>query len=268
MKSFGIILVVLLISGICSAEELSVSAPKKTYFKMFQPNYFIFGYNTLKNIKGDSISDTDVEGFSKYRISFLYELTNLKNHNIFFHYTQVSFWNIGQESSPFAETNYRPGVMYHVQLKNRYVHTLLGGLYHESNGEKDTRSKSLDVSIEVIAQRQDTIRNSVLKSSLRLFYSPEAFIEENPEYHTYMGYHNLFFELTFREYFVLEFLTRGFLLSNKGAFRFGFISKTREKMNALFTPGIYIQWYYGYGESLLNYKTKSNSVRGGIIFRY
>lgn len=237
-------------------------------FQMFMPNYFILGRNIYNSYKEKEINDVDVEGFTKFQVSFMYDITKIKkSHFIFFHYTQVSFWNIGQESNPFAEINYQPGILYNYKLNNRYLNDFRIGIFHESNGESEDRSKSLDIGFQTYLLKEFKLKDFTFNTILRIFYVPESSLEENPEYHDYMGYHNLFLELRYKEWGCVELKTQGFIIEGKGAIQIGIVSHSLLDFKNYFTPRLYIQWYYGYGESLINYSTKSNSLRLGIIFR-
>ncbi len=236
-------------------------------FQMFMPNYFILGRNIYNSYKEKEVNNEDIEGFTKFQVSFMYNITKIKNHSIFFHYTQISFWNIGQESNPFAEINYHPGLMYNYKFDNKYIDNFRIGLFHESNGESEDRSKSLDIGFQTYLFKEVKLKDFTINTILRVFYIPDSSLEENPEYHDYMGYHNLFLELRYKEWGCIELKNQGFIFEGKGAIQLGIVSHSLLDFKNYFTPRLYIQWYYGYGESLINYSTKSNSLRLGIIFR-
>jgi phospholipase A1 len=269
MKIFKMLnLIIILLSGsLFVAYPQTQTVKNSGNFQMFMPNYFILGRNIYNSYKGKEVNDVDVEGFTKFQVSFMYDITKIKKHSIFFHYTQISFWNIGQESNPFAEINYHPGLMYNFKFDNKYLNEFRIGVFHESNGESEDRSKSLDIGFQTYLYKKYNFEDFTLNIVLRVFYIPYSSLEENPEYHDYMGYHNLFIDFKNKEWGCIELKTQGFVLEGKGALQIGIVSHSFLDFKNYFTPRLYLQWYCGYGESLINYSAKSNSLRIGIIFR-
>ena len=75
-------------------------------FGIFKDNYFITGAPIGEE-------PTRYNADAKFQISFKHRLTDRVlpfGTYLFLTYTQKSFWDIYQESSPFAETNYNPGL--------------------------------------------------------------------------------------------------------------------------------------------------------------
>jgi phospholipase A1 len=267
LKNIILVILILLAILIPIAYSQSHIGSKVENFQMFMPNYFILGRNIYNSYKEKEVNDVDVEGFTKFQVSFMYDITKIKKHSIFFHYTQISFWNIGQESNPFAEINYHPGLMYNFKFDNKYLNEFRIGVFHESNGESEDRSKSLDIGFQTYLCNKYNFDDFTLNTILRVFYIPDSSLEENPEYHDYMGYQNLYLELRYKEWGCIEFKTLGFIFGGKGAIHLGVVSHSFLDFKNYFTPRLYLQWYCGYGESLINYSAKSNSLRIGIIFR-
>ncbi|RPI71702.1 MAG: hypothetical protein EHM45_23200, partial [Desulfobacteraceae bacterium] len=113
-------------------------------FSLYKPNYFAFN---------KWFSDEDAQ--IKFQFSFKYRV--LKNdlwlfkHKyipLYFAYTQKSFWNIGQPSAPFEESNYNPEMFLDYPLdfriyKGIYLRNLMVSPFeHESNGQDGAKSRS------------------------------------------------------------------------------------------------------------------------------
>lgn len=64
----------------------------------------------------------------------------------FFGYTQESYWDIGKDSSPFRESNYRPEFFFRAPLSHRLGKNanLFYGWIHESNGRDGDESGGWD----------------------------------------------------------------------------------------------------------------------------
>jgi outer membrane phospholipase A len=68
--------------------------------------------------------------------------------NLYFGYTQTSFWDLTSDSKPFLDTSYRPAFFYFVpdigwRLSGHAV-GLAAGYEHESNGKDGDASRSID----------------------------------------------------------------------------------------------------------------------------
>ncbi len=105
-------------------------------FGMYKDNYFTTGVPTNKKIDQYTAD-------AKFQISISQRLTKTVlpfNSLLMLTYTQKSFWDIYQESYPFADNNYNPGL---ALAKPVVVNNKLGGVgilafEHESNGIGDS----------------------------------------------------------------------------------------------------------------------------------
>jgi outer membrane phospholipase A len=73
---------------------------------------------------------------------------------LYFTYTQTSVWDILEESSPFKDTSYKPGIHWQARdlwfredERGRFRLSLLAGLEHESNGRGEPESRSINVAV-------------------------------------------------------------------------------------------------------------------------
>ncbi len=185
--------------------------------------------------------------------------------DLWFGYTQQSYWQAynTDESSPFRDTNYEPELLYAWRtgypLPGLDSRLLLLGLNHQSNGRGDPLSRSWNRLI--VGALFD--RGPNFATQLRLWWRiAEGEEDDNPDITDYVGRGDWL--STYRRgrntYSVL-------LRSNADpsdlrgavrldwAFPLGPVSPVRG----------YAQYFYGYGDTLLDYDHVSNRVSIGIL---
>ncbi len=188
--------------------------------------------------------------------------------NIFFGYTQKSFWQVynGKQSRPFRETNFNPELFYRWTPDSK---ACIGcgldiGIDHESNGQETAESRSWNRII--LAAYRQTERTLV---HLRLWYRiPESDKDsptdptgdDNPDISDYYGYgelriqHKLFDD---RKH-MAALMLRGNPATGKGAVQLNYSIPLDE----------YAYWYlglwHGYGESMIDYNRSITRVAVGI----
>ncbi|WP_103611792.1 phospholipase A [Campylobacter concisus] len=175
-------------------------------------------------------------------------------------YTQTSWWQITKTSAPFRETNYQPEIFLNFAspkyLEKIGVKNLKFGLLHESNGRDGTNSRSWNRAYvqsdfvygnfsvsprvwSVIGEKNDNkeILNYIGHGDLRLSY------KLNDQIFSLMLRNNLHFDKT-----------------NKGAAELSY-------MFPIFSTGVYgyLQYFTGYGESLIDYDRHTDKVGLGFV---
>jgi len=182
-------------------------------------------------------------------------------------YTQLSFWQIynASISRPFRETNYEPELILNGRMdkdlfydwKLRFIQIALN---HQSNGQSDPLSRSWNRLMFNFGFERENL-DVVLKTWYRF---PESTNDDNPDIESYLGYgelsagyrRNLWgidwrFSLMFRN-------NLRFDNENRSALQLGVEAN-------LFGPlNLYIQYFTGYGESLINYNSYANTVGAGV----
>lgn len=201
----------------------------------------------------------------KFQFSFKIELVETlfgDNGNLYFGYTQESFWQAYNSdiSSPFRDTSYEPELMlgfladYDVLgLRNRII-TI--GLVHQSNGRSGEISRSWN----------RLYANFILeKGDLYLSFKPwwripaRAGEDDNPDIEDYLGNFelNMLYLGGSQTYGVMW---RNNLDSeNRGAFQIDWTFPLYKHLRG------YVQYFNGYGESLLDYNHYSNSLGLGVM---
>ena len=184
------------------------------------------------------------------------------NGHLAFGYTQVSFWQAynSQISSPFRETNHEPELMlsffndYEVLgLTNRII---TFGLVHHSNGQAGTLSRSWNRAyVDFIFEHQRWA------FSIKPWYRiPEdAADDDNPDIEDYLGHFEMVAAYQ-KENYVVGLMFRNNLDSpNHGAVQIDWSFPISERVNG------YIQYFNGYGESLIDYNNNVSRIGFGVL---
>lgn len=212
----------------------------------------------------------------KFQLSFKYRLagfgggpTEDPSHSIQFAYTQRSLWDVGSKSSPFYDTSYIPELMYQwITTKAEPTSSKLAwlglqsGVRHESNGQADPGSRSLNeawVRVLFTMGRLD---------GWHLVLVPEAFdyiggLSDNPDLERYRGNFELRAGIARadRESLLLTWIPgKG---SSRGSRQLDLTFPIRIPAIG-FGTYLMIQYFDGYGESLLSYNERSSSLRIGF----
>lgn len=202
---------------------------------------------------------------AKFQISIKKPLTyNLLglNESINLGYTQKSWWQIYDDSSPFRETNYAPEIYmmapypYH---ENTFLKAYKIGFLHESNGQHEAESRSWNrVYLEGYFQY------SHLFFIPRIWYRiPEkSSDDDNPDIHEYLGYGDINLIYAYEEHTVKLLLRNNlrFNTHNKGFAQLSWLfpfPKTQDTFG-------FIQISSGYGDSLIDYNQEINRISFGI----
>lgn len=231
-------------------------------------NYFLpFTYNTSPHIEAFDLpvrNDVDKKE-AKFQISFkILLLENIMNRpaHLYFGYTQLNLWQIYNRSysAPFRDVNYQPEIF----LMNDMSNDILGltlrridyGIVHESNGRSNLLSRSWNRAYANFLFE----RNYFILALKPWFRLPESkHDDDNPDINRYLGYgeYSLFFvrknhvlAVTLRN----NFRTRG----NKGSIEANYTFPLSRTFSGL------VQYYNGYGESLLDYNHPNNRIGIGI----
>jgi outer membrane phospholipase A len=250
---------------------LAIPVISKEYeypMSLYKENYFAFG---------------DKDANVKFQISAKYNVFYPSSTGIYFAYTQRSKWALGQEpSSPFKESNYMPEVFYKLESKNNIFGNIdlklidyiqLSPIYHCSNGRDGEESRSMNTSYGQIQISVGEKYNFGINAKYFRWY-------QKKELEKYLGHYetDIFFKFKSTNIFLLD--------KEELHFKFGGYEKadynswdnekktygwyTVEGRFRIFTtiiqPQIFIQYYNGYAQWLINYYEKEKSLRIGLVF--
>jgi len=183
------------------------------------------------------------------------------NGDLYFAYTQRSWWQAynTEDSSPFRETNYEPELFLSfdndwqalgwANVRNRLA------VNHQSNGRSDGLSRSWNrLYLETLFQRGDwAVR---LAPHWRIPESESD--DDNPDIERYVGYGDITVARRFGDS-ELSLMVRG----NPGA---GHMGGQLDLSWPLFDSKVraHVQYYQGYGESLIDYDERSQRLSLGF----
>lgn len=236
-----------------------------------RPNYFLpITFNPHPDEKaflGDKADDESLDKVEfKYQLSFKFPVAyNIvgKNTSLWVAYTQQSYWQAynGAISAPFRDTNYEPEVFIVTQPELSFLSMkpsfISYGFDHQSNGQSDTLSRSWNrLYVDLTFENGDTAYS--IKPWYRIPESNAG--DDNPNIEKYFGYGE------FRVFHAIDDYTIDMMLrnnlrasDNKGAIEVGFTFPLWGKSRG------YIQYFNGYGQSLLGYNQSSQTLGIGIM---
>lgn len=226
-------------------------------FTIYKDNYIITG-TTLDEKPTRQNSDI------KMQISFKQRLTNsslpFKSY-LYLTFTQKSFWRIYEQSSPFQENIFNPGlgIGKFIFKKGKQIGVASIQIEHESNGRDSTFSRSWNyLSIgymSILSPQLTMIAKAWIPFSL----------DDNNNITEYVGYGELTFnwEILKNKLQVNAVIRKGAQFNFKGSIQTGIYYNPIKHSNQY----IYLQFYDGYGENLLDYDQLTNKVRLGICIR-
>ena len=230
------------------------------------PNYIIFTHNDKLNREPfEAVAPVQAAELEEEELVFqisgklpLWRDMFSKNMDLYFGYTQKSWWNVFSDSEgtskPFRETNYEPEVFarYYGGPRMPFGGRVVGldaGYVHESNGRVEFLSRSWD---RIMGRAAFDYGD--LAFLLRAWYAFEE-SDDNPSMHRYYGYGDLRAIWAPNKNTITAMFRPG---TEKYAFE---LTWSRQITDVL---RIYAQWFNGYGESLLDYNVRTNRFGIGI----
>lgn len=235
-----------------------------------KPNYILpLTYNSRPNQepwKGSGAGETPIKKAEiKFQVSIKVPLTHdlfMEGDGLYVGYTQKSFWQAYSKeiSSPFRENNFNPEIFYRMKLDEEVLglnaRILTLGFEHESNGRAEPLSRSWNrIYGMVVAEKSN------LTLALKAWYRiPEKASEDNnPDITHYLGYGELYAYYKYDDH-ILGMMFRP-------AFSGGFKSGLQLDWSFPLFKNLqgYVQYYNGYGESLIDYNHYNNRIGVGIM---
>lgn len=208
---------------------------------------------------------------AKYQISFRVPLlTGMLDDSttLWFGYTQKSFWQVynTDDSAPFRETNYEPEIFLRQRLGwdlgPGEITSASIGFNHQSNGQSEPRSRSwnrIKGNISYAYGRWLFMVNPWYR--LPEDEDDEDSPDNNPDIEEYLGY---------AEYIAVYKWNGNHVLSTKLLNNLqDDNNRTSVELSYSFPMGDtikgYIQYYNGYGESLIDYNERTHRIGIGIM---
>lgn len=242
-----------------NADSVRRAFDRGPYFGLYKDNYFIFGPSVGPKATREN---TNV----KFQISIAQKLTRsvLPWHTYaYLYYTQKVFWNVLENSMPMTDLNFNPGLGLAKPLfsKGRYIGKVTLQIEHESNGRDSIWSRSwnkISLGANIIIDNNMMVHGKV--------WIPIVDGENNRDILKYSGIYQVGVNL----------------LSNNRRWGLSTVFVKRKCWNPLNYNSIielsyrltknqnqciFLQYYNGYGEGLLDYKVYHSQLRIGIVIK-
>ncbi len=239
-----------------------------------RPNYVLpLSHNNSPNFSpfdgatADNFSSTEI----KFQLSFKAILMDgvFGEHDILaVAYTNTSWWQAYNENSaPFRETNHEPELFLAMptpySLMGFDVKAVLFGLSHQSNGKPGSLSRSWNrLYADFIIERGNFVAS--IKPWWRIPESEKEFEgdpkgDDNPDIDEYMGYGELHLAYVINEHNLGMLLRNNLRSDNRGAVQVDWSFPISERFRG------YVQYFNGYGESLIDYNDSTNRFSIGVM---
>ncbi|WP_018076777.1 phospholipase A [Thiobacillus denitrificans] len=261
-----------LLSALSRHWELDDEAKRGAFlFRPHHPNYFLplkvsnspnnTPFQATPAQAGIGLDSVETELQLSFKIKAMQGVFGYDNVDLWFGYTARSFWQAynSSMSSPFRENNYEPEAMLvfrtHYDLAGFRGSFINLGLVHQSNGRGAALSRSWN---RVYAQFGFERGNLALL--LRPWYRiPAHDGDDNPDIDDYLGYGDLqaVYSKGRNTYSLL--LRNNFRMSdNRGALKLNWNFPLYGRLRG------YVQYFNGYGESLIDYNHSQQSLGLGV----
>jgi phospholipase A1 len=240
------------------ADSIREELDNRPYFSLYKDTYFVGG--TV--LGGEpTIHNSDV----KFQISFQQRLTKSVlpwNTYLYLFYSQKALWNVLERSLPFHDLNFNPGIgiSRYIILKDRLVGKATMMIEHESNGRDGTASRSWNK----ISWAGEAYISPILMAHAK-FWIPIIDGKYNKDILKYMGISQAGFQAkSLDNKWVLDMT----LVKRQGwNLNFNTIVQLGYRINHNSNQFIMLQYYNGYGESMLDYNQYHSRIRFGLLIR-
>ncbi|WP_404367541.1 phospholipase A [Marinobacter sp.] len=204
---------------------------------------------------------------AKYQISFKIPLlTGVLDDRttLWFGYTQLSFWQVynNDSSKPFRETNYDVEIFARYQANMDFGPITLSGaslgISHQSNGRSEPQSRSWN-----------RLTGSFVSSYDRWLFMLNPWYripedskdDDNPDIEKYLGHGDFWAVYKWSESKTLSLKLRNNLRTgdNKTSIQLGYSFPMGGDLKG------YVQYYDGYGESLIDYNERIQRIGVGVM---
>lgn len=240
------------------ADSIRRALDNGPYFTLYKDNYFIAG----TTIGGKpTATNSDV----KFQVSIAQRLTKSTlpfNTYLYLFYTQKCMWNVFENSMPMRDFNFNPGIglAKHLFVKNRYVGKVTLMIEHESNGRDGIESRSwnkVSLASNIFIDPNFMVHGKV--------WIPIIDGQNNQDILYYNGIYQVGTTFTTpnkRFGFALTMVKR------KGwNFKYNTIWEVNYRLFKDENQFLFLQYYNGYGENLLDYNQYHSRLRIGLVIK-
>lgn len=239
------------------ADSVRNDFENQSYFGLYKDNYFIFG----PSLKNPNNTNTNI----KFQISVAQRLTKSVlpgGTYLYLFYTQKCFWNVLENSMPMTDLNFNPGIGLTKPLfvKNRYIGKVTFMIEHESNGRDSIQSRSwnkISLAGNILIDQNLMVHGKV--------WIPIVDGMNNKDILHYCGIYQ-----TGLQVFSKNRRFSGSVILTKRLGNFFNYNTVIELSYRIFRRDnqyLFLQFYNGYGEGLLDYKQYHSQIRAGIVIK-
>jgi outer membrane phospholipase A len=214
----------------------------------------------------------------RFQFSFQYQILNPEGSwashlpflaGIYLGYTQQSLWDLEDDSKPFTDTNYRPEIAWStdklswLNLPGVDQTGLQAGFQHESNGRDGRDSRSVNLAyIRPVLHFGDP-------EGLHWQFAPKVYCylpdrEDNPDISDYRGYCDFGLTVGWKAGFQAAAIGRIGSSGENGSIQIDLTYPLRALGEGNFDLFLQVQWFSGYGESLITYDQYTDALRVGV----
>lgn len=255
--------------------QQGVKAPKrKRRLAPYRPNYFLlYSYNSNRDTTLYPVTDLSFEldrPEAKFQISFkgpvLLDILD-SDIDLWFGYTQLSFWQWFNTdlSSPFRESNYEPEAWFEKGLDFEIalgwtITKIAAGFNHQSNGQEELLSRSWNRLLGGIDIEKSFDNGGKFLLNVKTWHriSEDFDDDDNPDITRFMG-HNELTAIYHQGEHEVSLIVRNIANSRRGVnlnWSFPIVGSDHFKG--------YLQYFNGYGESLIDYNHFNQSIGFGF----
>jgi outer membrane phospholipase A len=287
---FGLLLPLWLGSPcLAAAADEGLSETVARYFCAYEPTYLVLGTvekgRTNPTTKFQFSFQTMLLDFSRPDDNVLDSCAEPSGrHLVHFGYTQKSIWDLYATSAPFEENNYNPEVVYGYHVRRFGIGWATLGIEHESNGEGGDDSRSwnrlygrarwnfeLDDRIKVLPERPNDEDHWYAAFEAKLWW-PFDKDDEHVNLEKYIGYGRLRGVVRSPNYqwgsvaFDIETTKGGNPIEfDHASVQVGLSYRQPRFFGRVkFVPFFYVQYFDGYGETLIRADKHTRALRAGL----
>lgn len=245
-------------SGRFNPDSIRHDFRDQPYFGLYKDNYFIFGPPVGPKA---TRQNTNI----KFQISIAARLTNATlpwGTFLYLFYSQKCFWNVLEDSMPMTDLNFNPGIGISKPMfvKNRYIGKTSLIIEHESNGRDGLESRSWNK----VSLASNIIIDPNLSVSGKIWI-PIIDGENNRDILHYCGLYQVGVQVLSNN---RKFSGSVTMVKRAGNFfNYNTILDLAFRFHTDSNLYMFLQYYNGYGEGLLDYKVWKSQIRLGIVLR-
>ena len=234
--------------------QLSTLKSQYPAIGLWKDSYFATGFATNQRVSQYS---SDV----KFQLSLAARLWSIKGKVDFLAtYSQRSIWDVYQKSCPFRETAYNPGFWVSWQTADKV--RLLFGVEHESNGLGLEGGQSRSFNYATVACLYEPFNHWRFgaRAWYGYFFHDEAI---NQSYFRYRGVMQLWGTFhTLNDRLAVTALVNPTVTFAK--YNLKLEASWRMSKRDDWIPSLFVQYCYGYGETMIDYNRQSSKIRIGV----